>query len=45
MICRLPIALVLVVALQPLPAAEKLRALILKGENNHDWKETTPVLK
>ncbi|RIK83021.1 MAG: trehalose utilization [Planctomycetota bacterium] len=27
------------------PAAEKLKALIVDGQNNHDWKSTTPVLK
>ena len=26
-------------------AAEPLKALIITGENNHDWKATTPVLK
>ncbi len=26
-------------------AAEPLRALIIDGQNNHDWKNTTPVLK
>jgi uncharacterized protein len=25
--------------------AEKLRALIIDGQNNHDWKSTTPLLK
>jgi type 1 glutamine amidotransferase len=25
-------------------AAEKLRALIIDGQNNHDWKTTTPLL-
>ncbi len=25
--------------------AEKLKALIVDGQNNHDWKATTPVLK
>src|SRR6478735_10936418 len=24
---------------------EKLRALIIDGQNNHDWKATTPLLK
>src|SRR3954468_7395357 len=24
---------------------EKLRALIIDGQNNHDWKTTTPLLK
>ena len=26
-------------------AAPKLKALIVDGQNNHDWKSTTPVLK
>jgi type 1 glutamine amidotransferase len=26
-------------------AAERLRALIIDGQNNHDWKTTTPLLK
>lgn len=26
-------------------AAEKLKALIVDGQNNHDWKGTTPVMK
>jgi type 1 glutamine amidotransferase len=26
-------------------AAEKLRALIIDGQNNHEWKVTTPLLK
>lgn len=26
-------------------AAEKLRALIVDGQNNHDWRHTTPILK
>ena len=25
--------------------SEKLRALIIDGQNNHDWKSTTPLLK
>jgi HEAT repeat protein/type 1 glutamine amidotransferase len=28
-----------------LPAAEPVRVLILTGQNNHNWKETTPKLK
>jgi len=27
------------------PAAAKMKALIVDGQNNHDWKSTTPVLK
>jgi len=27
------------------PAAEKIKALIVDGQNNHNWKSTTPVMK
>ncbi|MCU1232812.1 MAG: hypothetical protein JWP63_779 [Candidatus Solibacter sp.] len=30
---------------QAAPAATPVRALIIDGQNNHDWKHTTPVLK
>ena len=26
-------------------AAEKLKALVIDGQNNHNWKATTPVIK
>ena len=26
-------------------AADKLRALIVDGQNNHNWQETTPLLQ
>lgn len=26
-------------------AAEKLRLLIVDGQNNHNWKATTPILQ
>jgi uncharacterized protein len=29
----------------PAAAAEKARILIIDGQNNHDWRQTTPVLK
>jgi uncharacterized protein len=29
----------------PLQAAEKLRVLIIDGQNNHNWRATTPILK
>jgi len=38
-------ALLAAVSTGPLIGAEPIRALILTGENNHDWKATTPVLK
>ena len=28
----------------PCPAADKIKVLILDGQNNHNWKQTTPVL-
>lgn len=35
-----------ILAMQPLhAAAPDLKALIVDGQNNHDWKGTTPVLK
>ncbi len=34
-----------VLALMPAAAAPALRALIIDGQNNHDWKATTPELK
>ncbi len=30
---------------QPVAAADKLRALIVDGQNNHNWPATTPLLK
>ena len=36
--------LALLVAL-PVSAADKINVVILDGQNNHDWKKTTPVLK
>src|SRR4051794_20956324 len=38
-------ALVFAAGVLPLSAAEKLKALIIDGQNNHDWKATTPYLK
>jgi type 1 glutamine amidotransferase len=35
----------LFVAALPLAAAEKLKVLIVDGQNNHDWKATTPHMK
>jgi hypothetical protein len=35
----------LAMAIDSLPAAEKLQALIIDGQNNHDWKRCTPILK
>jgi uncharacterized protein len=43
----LPLAAVLGLAYAPLAdgAEPALRALILDGQNNHQWRQTTPVLK
>ena len=38
----IPAALVIA---QALSAATPVRTLIIDGQNNHDWKKTTPVLK
>lgn len=35
----------LILFAQTAPAASPIRALIIDGQNNHDWKHTTPVLK
>ncbi len=35
----------LLMAADSLHAADKLKAIIIDGQNNHDWKACTPVLK
>jgi type 1 glutamine amidotransferase len=45
---RLSLALALAAAASPAPAApaaEKIGVLIIDGQNNHDWRKTTPVLQ
>ena len=42
------IAAVPFIAARPASAADapaKIKALIVDGQNNHDWKKTTPILK
>ena len=39
------VALGLVIANCSLAPAEKLRLLIIDGQNNHNWKQTTPIMK
>jgi type 1 glutamine amidotransferase len=39
------LALLLLFALPVAIAAEPMKALIIDGQNNHDWKTTTPLLK
>src|SRR5437763_1822140 len=36
---------VLVSSLHSASAAEKIKALIIDGQNNHKWQITTPILK
>lgn len=35
----------MVCATQPAMGADKLKALIIDGQNNHNWKGTTPILQ
>jgi uncharacterized protein len=35
----------LFLSFQPATAADKLMALIVDGQNNHDWRATTPILQ
>jgi type 1 glutamine amidotransferase len=37
--------LVLLTAAFPAAAADKYKVLIIDGQNNHNWRETTPVMK
>lgn len=45
MLCRLLAFVLLATFTTGLPAAEKLKALIVDGQNNHNWKSTSPVLR
>lgn len=49
MICRSSLLLVFTVLLlsgsPSAPAAEKMKALIVDGQNNHNWPATTPLMK
>lgn len=38
-------SLILALSCSTMQAADKIKALIVDGQNNHDWKATTPVLK
>ena len=38
------VALVVLAFAVQVPAAEPLKLLIIDGQNNHDWKKTTPVM-
>ena len=39
------VTVLLAAFLSPAIHAASIRALIIDGQNNHDWKQTTPVLK
>jgi type 1 glutamine amidotransferase len=41
----LALAALLLFSLQTAVAADKLKALIVDGQNNHNWKATTPILQ
>ena len=36
---------VLLFSIAPVRAAEKIKVLLIDGQNNHNWKTTTPVIK
>lgn len=46
-LCDILVSMSILVAFSnsTLQGAQKLKALIIDGQNNHDWKATTPVLK
>jgi type 1 glutamine amidotransferase len=44
-VCSVVIAAITATADAPDEPREKLRVLIIDGQNNHDWKTTTPILK
>jgi len=41
----LTLGAMLFLSVQPATAADKLKALIVDGQNNHNWRATTPVLQ
>ena len=41
----LALGALLFLGFQPASAADKLKALIVDGQNNHDWRTTTPILQ
>lgn len=42
---NLALGALLFLGLQPATAADKLKALIVDGQNNHNWRATTPILQ
>ena len=45
LVCTLCVALMAVTAISTSSAAEPLNALLIDGQNNHNWQETTPLIK
>jgi type 1 glutamine amidotransferase len=41
----LALGALLFLSVQPATAADKLKALIIDGQNNHNWRATTPILQ
>ncbi len=41
----LALGALLSLGIQPAAAADKLKALIVDGQNNHNWRATTPILQ
>lgn len=39
------VAMILIGALTQSASAEKIRVMLLDGQNNHNWKETSPIMK
>ena len=44
-LCGLALGAWLILGVQPATAADPLKALIVDGQNNHNWQATTPILK
>ena len=42
---RLMLVTLFILTAGSIQAAEKLKILLIDGQNNHDWKSTTPVMK
>src|SRR5712691_411828 len=42
---RMHLSLLLLFLALPISAADRMKVLIIDGQNNHDWKTTTPRLK
>ena len=42
---RFPFPIVALLVAAPIFAADKIKVVIIDGQNNHKWQETTPVLK